>query len=186
MMQHKKTLAWDPLQDIKAIQNPALGAVLVWQFCLGFVEKSQQLPNFLHPFVVLPIVWNPVSFEALISTRKDSGLIALASKLITPTAVIQESSSLAQLPKSGIENLYAIHGRAVRFRALTLKSLLLAIEMGLLTLDSKNGNLVPKEISIPQKMLVPIKKLVQNSFKLGMMCAAKSPSQIGKILQVQY
>src|SRR5262245_4512356 len=63
-------------REIVAIQNPALGAVLLWKFCLSYSPpKGDRRPvPFVLLFLVLPLCLQEEARNAALKTRKTSGL----------------------------------------------------------------------------------------------------------------
>ena len=60
--------------DVRYVQNPAIGAALLWQFTCGYyINKNQPVP-FPLLFVVLPIVFRQDLCSIIRSTQKASGL----------------------------------------------------------------------------------------------------------------
>lgn len=104
---------------ITLVQNPALGAVLLWRFCRGFQKERQDaLPILISLFCVLPIVYHGPSLRDLKSTLLSSGLGRFATKLGEQR-----------------EALIAIHDRALVMRELTLESVATGIAARLLQVN---------------------------------------------------
>src|SRR5688572_19034190 len=70
------------LLEIRNIQNPALGAALLWRFAVGFKNshKFSQSVEFQLLFLVLPILWNEELFAEVQSTQSGSGLHRFVAK----------------------------------------------------------------------------------------------------------
>ncbi len=69
-------------REAQNIQNPALGAAVLWRFSCGYVEAHPEggLPRLPLLFVVLPMVLHQATAELLRRTRPSSGLRAFAAK----------------------------------------------------------------------------------------------------------
>jgi len=69
-------------REAQNVQNPALGAALVWRFCCGYVETNRVSapPPLQLLFLVLPIVLHQATSEFVRRTYKSSGLRAFAAK----------------------------------------------------------------------------------------------------------
>src|SRR5436309_1654493 len=102
--------------ELNNIQNPALGAVLLWRFCVGYERKNavRTAPMLPLLLLVLPVLFHEETAELVRSTQAASGLRAFADKFKT-----------SQRGKSDL--LLAIHERTLIMRSLTLTSLQLAV-----------------------------------------------------------
>ena len=107
-----------PLNELEIVQNPALGAYIIWRFGLGFQKEEGLAPTLPHAFLVLPLVLHQPTFETIRSTQKASGLALFAAKL-----------------GENRENLIAVHERALAIRRLTIQSIVMGITGKLLTLN---------------------------------------------------
>src|ERR1700675_3067915 len=94
------------LSELNLVQNPALGAYVLWQFGLGYQSLDGEAAKLLAVFLVLPIVLHRPTLELVGSTQKGSGLALFAAKLAERE-----------------ENLLAVHTRALVLRPLTLRSI---------------------------------------------------------------
>lgn len=160
--------------EVRLVQNPALGAVLLWRFVSGYWEGHQQhsptpLPLF---FLVLPIVLHEETAMFVKSTQKTSGLRAFATKF-----------GEAKISKQDL--LLAIHERAKAFRELTLESLRLALSTRLIHLDL-NGEVFPlsrtrPHVGVPQS----VNPLLKESEKLGYWFSQLTLHEIAAILKVR-
>ena len=106
------------LNEFEIIQNPALGAYVIWRFGTGFQDEPRHPPLLPLTFLVLPLVLHRETLEKINSTRKSSGLALFAAKL-----------------GENRENLLAIHDRAIALRRLSLESIAMGIGVRLLSLD---------------------------------------------------
>lgn len=63
-------------KEVRYVQNPALGAVLLWRFSVGFTESHTTSDSPVLPlsFLVLPILMHHETFDFLRSTQKQTGL----------------------------------------------------------------------------------------------------------------
>jgi hypothetical protein len=102
-------------REAQNVQNPALGAAVLWRFCCGFVEShpDSDAPRFPLLFLVLPVVLHQSTADLLRRTRSTSGLRAYAAKF--GDSAVSKQDVLLQ-----------IHDRAVRWRRLSLQSIELA------------------------------------------------------------
>ena len=67
--------------EIDLIQNPAIGSIIIWKFLFGYGTKLEH-ENFEILFIVLPIIFNHEMRSYIDSTRKTSGLIKVAEKMM--------------------------------------------------------------------------------------------------------
>lgn len=94
------------LSELDIVQNPAVGAYLIWQFALGYQEHGSDSAPFPLAFLVLPCLLHRQTFEEIGSTRKASGLPLFAAKFDKEREI-----------------LMGIHNRALQLRLLSLQSI---------------------------------------------------------------
>jgi hypothetical protein len=163
-------------KETRIVQNPALGAFLIWRFVVGY-EKGVDIPKgtpFPLIFIVLPIILHPEICGFAKSTLQSSGLRAFAGKFVTASA-------------SKSDLLLAINRRALRMRNLTLDSLSLAISTHLVTLTSDDGLILPLS-NTPPRTGIPesITTLLKVAEKLGVWCSQISLHEVSIILKVGF
>lgn len=138
------------LTEIEKVQNPALGAWLLWEYGRRYQATTTSAPShFLLFFLVLPICLHRPTLEAVNSTQEKSGLGKFCEKL-----------------GSKREELLAIHERALKLRALTLSSISFGIRAGLFDLNYENGVLRALEHKAP-KPPERVKPHAKGAVKLG-------------------
>ncbi len=163
-------------QETRTIQNPALGALLLWRFSTGF-EKS----NKIHEptpipllFIILPMLFHEETFLFIKSTLSSSGLRAFAGKFSTSTNAKNDL-------------LLSIQKRALLMRKLTVESLAHAIASKLLMLLPDKGSVIALSVTAP-RMGIPtsIRDMYKQSEKLGVWCASLSLHEISIILRIGF
>ena len=94
--------------EVRNVQNPALGAALLWRFTCGYTANHASAGHApLHLlFLVLPITLHRPTFEFLASTQIATGMRAFAAKFA-------ESKNAKQ------DLLLAIHDRTALLRPLS-------------------------------------------------------------------
>jgi hypothetical protein len=121
-------------REIRAIQNPALGATLIATAARGFSEGSgvhAGMP-FALSFLVLPIILHAATFEQLHGTLKKSGLRYFGDKF-----------SRSKVAQSDV--LLAIQSRAISMRSTTFAALDVMLQSRLAMLDHKRAELSATE-----------------------------------------
>lgn len=162
--------------EIRAIQNPALGAFLQWRFLLAYASKHPQAerPPAILLFVILPIIFNKDTFELLSSTQHESGLPKFVAKFTT-----------AKQGKSDL--LLSIHNRALNMRELSLKSIRLGIASRLFVMDTESGRVFPFSDLPPfTKMPTIVDKMGKGADKLGNWFSQTSLADISYYLKVAF
>lgn len=158
------------LNEVQIMQNPALGAVLVWRFVCGYcpaTESSVGAPFHLA-FLALPLILHEKTRAGIESTHKGSGLRYFETKFADEK-----------------DRVSAVHERAMVLRDLSLRSVRLGIATGLLTLDPSSGVLWPRSRSTPPASIIaPIKRLADSGEKLGLWARQLSLPEIVGILKV--
>ncbi len=162
-------------RETHLIQNPALGAVLIWRFTCGYVAKhaTSDHPPLQLAFIVLPLLLHKDTFTLLKGTQRSTGLHGFADKFAR-TAV----------GKSDI--LLAVQSRALAWRPLSLESVRVGVHTRLLTISCTDGKLIPVSTSPASGVPTSIRPLLDNADKLGDWCSGLSLFEIGNSLKVAF
>lgn len=162
-------------QETDNVQNPALGAALLWRFACGYIEghrtaDTAPLPLF---FLVLPVLLHQATAQFVKGTQKSSGLRAFATKFSEPKSSKQDV-------------LLAIHDRMVRLRNLSLDSLRVALSTRLVHLDV-TGHVLPLSrtravAGVPDDA----RQLMRDAEKLGVWCAQLTLHEVASTLKVRF
>jgi hypothetical protein len=158
--------------EIEMVQNPTIGAYAIWRFIQAYQNREGAVPSVALAFLILPIVLHKATRDVVTSTQKASGLALFAGKLGDVR-----------------ENLFAIHNRAMEYRALTLESIALGEQAGLFSIDASTATMAATtsdgQASIP-KLPVKIKWLLPVSEKLGDWFSALTDEQVSRTLCVEF
>lgn len=158
------------LNEIQAMQNPALGAGLLWRFACGFTPEAGPAPMPLPlAFVVLPLAFHAKSMEEVTSTQAASGLRKFEEKFNDRGDV-----------------LLGLQPRMLAMRDLTLRSLRIAIRAGLLTLVPKEAVLWPRSRSAPAADARAVGEMLKSAEKLGAWCRDVSLFEVAGLLKVEF
>lgn len=159
------------LNEVQAMQNPALGASLLWRFACGFCPESSPngtpLPLL---FVVLPLTLHSKSAEKVTGTLTTSGLRKFESKFSDDDRG---------------DVLLALQPRMLAMRELSLRSLRIAIRTDLLTLVPKDAVVWPRSRSAPPTVAKSVGDLLKSAEKLGSWCREVSLFEIAGLLKVE-
>lgn len=160
--------------EVRNVQNPALGAGLVWRFACGYVESHPTHAPVPLPllFIPLPLSLHEQTEEFVNSTQKLSGLRAFAAKF-----------SKAENAKQDL--LLAVHDRILVLRQLSLESIRMALATHLLYLDV--ASVIP--LSRTQAVAgIPsdVKRLMRSAEKLGSWCGSLTMHEIATTLKVRF
>jgi hypothetical protein len=156
------------------VNNPALGSYLLWMFCK---EHFNQSNTEIHPsklFCIFPILFYSDTRMMLSGTAKRSGLNAYLAKFSTTKAC------LADVPLS-------IHSRVDEQKEKTYESLIVAFDVGLLTIDIETGLITPNLLIKPKSRVDlddTTKELVDCAIKLGFWFSKMSMDSISKTIKV--
>ncbi|NOV24748.1 hypothetical protein E5S69_14655 [Cupriavidus necator] len=119
------------LDEVEQVQNPGLGAALIWRFTCGYTKGSGRGDMPLsYAYLVVPLLFNRNILDTVSSTK--IGLRKVEEKL----------SANAGLLASVQDNVLAM-------RELSQESMALAIRAGLLFLDSRHATLRPRSSTPP-------------------------------------
>ena len=160
-------------KEVTSVQNPALGAVLLWRFAVGYTQehRTSESPPIQLGFIVLPIVFHQETCEILRATNRPSGLHGFAQKFST-----------AEVGKTDL--LLSIHSRSLSWRSLSLDSLRLAVRHRLLTVTPSDGRMIPLTKANPTGVASSTRHLLNASEKLGEWLSALSMFEIATVLKV--
>lgn len=160
------------LDEIDAIQNPALGATLIWRTVCAFYEssgKNDGAPAILA-FVVIPIVLNEDLRKAISSTFVSSGIRKFESKF-------NRSEDL----------LLSIQARANAMLDLSRRSLALSLSTGLVSLAPETATLWPPRSSrFPKAERESLSKLTSAAEKLGTWAQQTSLRELSNALRLDF
>lgn len=161
------------LSELDLVQNPAVGAYLVWQYALGYQEDGAEAAPLLLAFLVLPMLLHRPTFEAVASTRRASGLTLFAAKFDAER-----------------EALIELHGRAMTLRALSLQSIGVASTSRLVRVNHEAATLhgYPLELLGIKKPVIPerLKGFAAASDKIGHWFSKLGLAQVASTLRIDF
>jgi len=159
-------------RDVYLVQNPAIGAAILWRFVCGYYDSDidgKQVP-FLLLFIVLPIIFREDLRDAIDSTRESSRLHKFSENLFK---------------KNRADLLFSIHDSVDQYKEITLLAINIAVGAGLISISSKTALVTPIQTVIRKtpKTSEPLLKL---SKKLGVLCSTLSLYEISTLLKVRF
>jgi hypothetical protein len=150
------------------VQNPAFGAVILWQFGRSFqTERIDSLAQLNSFFLVLPIILHAETLEIARSTNPASGLAKFVSNVA-----------------ENRERLFAIHDRAMAVRGLTLESIGTGVASQLLSINYENALVRANDLRVPT-ITEGVRAHFAGADRLGRWFARLPQGQVFKLLQVQ-
>lgn len=158
--------------DVMYVQNPALGAVLLWRFTCGYYSNENRPVPFPLLFVVLPIVFRQDLRSVIKSTQKASGLSKVSEKLF--------SGKLN-------DSIHYVNNTAIQMRELTLKAFNIAVEANLVALSAEKAKVFPLTTAI--RKYTPkgdCKSMLAAAEKLGTWCSELTLLEVSKWLKVRF
>lgn len=169
-MEARRRSTQDPSEDIYLVQNPALGATLVWRFVEGYTPKGvSRLPPLPLLFMVLPIVYHKELRDAAIGTFPSSGLRLFAGKFKTEQEV-----------------LYGIQDRMLRLKELSLASISIALQCGLISVNTASAEVASLRHKAPKDVSADIKNMLKSAEKLGHWCKELTLQEVQAILRIKF
>lgn len=163
----------DRLSELEVVHNPALGAVLIWKFTLGYQEVDLGTVPIPLAFLILPMLLHRPTFDAIASTRKASGLSLFSSKFDKER-----------------ETLMELHGRAMKLRPLSLQSIGVAATTRIIRVDYENAALRGFALDVlgVRKPIVPerLKGFDRAAEKVGYWFSSLGIAQIAATLRVDF
>lgn len=161
------------LTELDVVQNPAIGAYLIWQFTLGYQEDGAEVAPIPLAFLVLPMLLHRQTFDEVASTRKASGLTLFAAKFDKEREI-----------------LMGIHGRAVQLRPLSLQSIGVAATSKLVRVDYQTAQLRGYSLDLlnAAKPRLPerLKGFAAAADKLGYWFSKLGLAQVASTLRVDF
>ena len=159
------------LSEVQAMQNPALGAALIWRFACGYAPQNEAHDGVPLPlaFVVLPVLLHERTRDVLTSTRESSGARKFEEKF-------REKGDV----------LLALNQRAMSLRGLSLRSVRHALASGLVTMIPDRGTIWPRSYTKPPVDAKSLAELLAAADKLGRWCRSLSVYEISGILRVEF
>ncbi|PCF96332.1 three component ABC system middle component [Vreelandella nigrificans] len=160
------------LSEAAIVQNEAIGSFALWKFGLAFQARDGCAVTLPLLYLILPLIMHEKTLNLILGTRKASGLHLFVGKL-----------------NEKREDLLSVHSRAMTLRQLTLSSLILGEQSGLLRIEPSTAevwaNSVDEEIRIP---VLPerIRRITPACERLGHWFAGLSDQQIAHTLKVEF
>ncbi|HTW90284.1 MAG TPA: three component ABC system middle component [bacterium] len=166
-----KTLA----QETRNVQNPALGAGLLWRFACGYTQEHPTHEPVPLPllFVVLPIVLHEQTESIVASTQGASGLRAFATKFGKSENSMQDV-------------LLAVHDRAAALRTLTRESLRIALMAHLIGLSTDAAAIPLSRTPAGAGMPPETRRLMKSAERLGAWCGRLTIHEVAATLKVRF
>lgn len=159
-------------REVYLVQNPAIGAAILWRFVCGYYDndsESRQVP-FPLLFVVLPIIFREDLRNMINTTRKSSGLQKISEKLF--------ENKKADL-------LCNIHIFAEQYKEITLSAINIAVGANLISVSKETALVMPIQTKT-SKMPKSSEKLLKSAEKLGQWCSVLSLHEISALLKVRF
>ncbi len=157
--------------EIYYVQNPSLGAAILWRFVCGYYKEKMEPVPFTLLFIILPLIFRKDLCEVITSTQKRSGLSKVSEKLFSD--------------KSN-DRLYFVHKAAEDEKDLTLASLRIALASHLLAIDKETAMVLPLVSTNTKNISETTKKSLNAAEKLGVWCSQLTLHEICTILKVRF
>lgn len=157
--------------EIYYVQNPSLGAAILWRFVCGYYKEDMCLAPFPLLFVILPLIFRKDLCDIIISTQKRSGLSKVSEKLFS---------------NKSNDRLYYVHAAAEEEKELTLASFRIALASRLLAVDKDTATVMPLVLTNTKNISESTKKLLNAAEKLGIWCSQLTLHEICTILKVRF
>lgn len=158
-------------KEVYNVQNPAIGAAILWRFICGYKSKDNEPTPFPLLFIVLPIIFREDLCAVIKSTQKKKGLSKVSEKLFDGKK---------------IDELYSINNSAIEMRSLTLASFNVGVLSNLFKMDYEKA-LVYALIDTNKSVFASSTKyLLDSAEKLGVWCSELSLLEISEWLKVRF
>jgi len=158
-------------REIYFVQNPSIGAAILWRFVCGYYSKEQKPVPFPLLFLVLPIIFRQDLCDVIKGTQKRSGLSKVSEKLFS---------------NRKNDQLYYVHNAAEQQKQISLSSINIGISAKLFVIDMKSAFVFPLAQSNKTGLSESTKILLNASEKLGLWCAELTLHEISTLLKVRF
>ncbi|MGF6572514.1 hypothetical protein SAMN05443245_4669 [Paraburkholderia fungorum] len=142
-------------KEMWEVQNPGLGAALIWQFGRAFASQSEDAVPLPYAFFVIPLLYNKSTLEVVVRTNK--GLRKIDEKLNNDESI----STTAQM-------------NVLSMRNLSSESLGIALRAGLLSVQTEEATFRCRVKEPPVLEGKMPKELMKAAEKLGRWAAGVS------------
>ncbi|WP_155773762.1 three component ABC system middle component [Methylorubrum extorquens] len=160
-------MASGAISSIEAVQNSAMGSVILWSFGRGYqAEAVGRQPIFHFAFIVLPLVLHRPTLDIVAGTNLSSGIGKLVEKF-----------------ERNREDLLAVHSRTLAMRRLTLEAVSTGISTGLLSIIYENATLRANDVKL-RRPSEQIKPYMMAAEKLGRWTARVPAPTVFSMLRV--
>ena len=158
-------------REVEAVQNPGLGAVILWRFAIGYASTRRAPQSTPIPvlFLPLPIVFHEETFYLLTKTR--AGLRGFAGKFSEATV-------------SASDVLLSLERRARTLRPLSLVSLRFAVSSRLLFIDRTTAEVTALSRTVPANIPESVRPLLRQAEKLGRWAGEVTLFELTNLLRV--
>lgn len=163
-------------QEVWDMQNPALGAALMWRFVMAHRESAPPGEGCVLPiaFLVLPVVLHADSAELVRGTQRRSGLRVFADKF-------------RSTPGLGMDALLGLQRRVIEMRAVSQGALQLAMGGALLRCDLEAATVrVARVQAMPGKWPAEVRRLGGLAEKFGRWCGELSVFEVASTLLIRF
>ncbi|GLZ22153.1 three component ABC system middle component [Burkholderia plantarii] len=143
------------MREMWQVQNPGLGAALIWQFGRAFSAASDAAVPLPYAFLVVPLLLNMSTFEVISRTTK--GLRKIEEKLTDDESIASTA-----------------HLNVLAMRGLSGESLAIAVRAGLVSVEPKDASYRSRTTEPPALDGAMPKKLMKAAEKLGRWAAGVS------------
>lgn len=161
--------------EVREVQNPALGAVLLWRAVSAYASRDNPPQGMPIPalYVILPLVLHGPTLRHVLSTQPRSGLHKFAAKF-------------ADAKHAQADMLLSVHDRAIVMRALSTEALRIGVSSGLLRLSLGNALAFANTSPVPPDQPQPVKDLVRGAQRLGHWFRPLALNEIAVTLHVRF
>lgn len=158
--------------DVMYVQNPAIGAALLWRFVCGYYSNENKSVPFPLLFVVLPIGFRQDLCTVIKGTQKASGLSKVSEKLFSDKQN---------------DCIHYVNTTAIQMRELTLEAFNIAVEANLVALSAESATVFPLATAFRKYTLKgDCKEMMKATEKLGSWCSELTLLEIAKWLKVRF
>ena len=159
------------VQEIYYVQNPALGATILWRFICGYKSVNYEPVPFPLLFIVLPLIYTEDLCVIISKTQRRTGFSKFSEKLF------KDKKN---------DELYTINNSAIAMREVTLQSFNMGLSTSLFYIETSSAMVYPSSECLQNSLSMETGILLESAEKLGAWCAELTLVEICELLKVRF
>lgn len=158
--------------DAYLVQNPAIGAYLIYHFVKGYYANKQKNVPIHLLFIVLPFMFDEACRQAAISFNKNKGISKLVDKINNGNKT---------------NSIYLINKKAIKLKECTWDSINIAMASSLIDFDFETAEAFVLNDTVKEpRFNETLSKMIKASEKIGFVFADSNLIELCSYLNVRF